>query len=75
MKVLTFAEQNVPGSSRVVLSYIANSMFNTQQNVFMQATTGDKYAIASDDVNKEIQRDIITKLYPYLYVADKTSWY
>ena len=73
-KIMAAAEASRPGSSKIVISYLANK----EEYELMQKVTGNKYPNTKDLTEEEmsaIQRQVLQDYYPYMFVADKTSWY
>jgi hypothetical protein len=73
-KIMAAAEASRPGSSKIVISYLANK----EEYELMQKVTGNKYPSTKDLTEEEmsaIQRQVLQDYYPYMFVADKTSWY
>lgn len=74
-KVINFAEQTVPGSSRVVLSYMSNKMMDSITEKYNTTVTGQKYGKMPADVYATAQKQVVDKMFPFMYQADKESWY
>ena len=68
------AQASRPGSSKIVLSYLANQ----REYNLLKEVTGKDYP-STNDVTPEqmavIQRQVLEEYYPYMFLADKTSWY
>jgi hypothetical protein len=63
-----------PGSSKIVVSYLANQY---EYNL-MKKLSGKPYPSSKDFTPEEysqIQRSTLENFYPYMFMADKTSWY
>lgn len=73
-KIMAAAEASRPGSSKIVLWYLANQY----ENARIKEITWDKYWSRRDlsvQAQNDIQRETVAKYYPYMFTADKTSWY
>ena len=74
MKIMAAAEASRPGSSKIVLSYLASQYENDR----VKEITWDKYWSWKDlsvQAQNDLQRETVSKFYPYMFLADKTSWY
>lgn len=74
LKVMAAADASRPGSSKIVLSYLANR-YNYNR---MKELTGDKYWKYKDlpvEIQQQLNRETVELYYPYMFIADKTSWY
>ena len=74
MKIMAAAEASRPGSSKIVLSYLASQYENDR----VKEITWDKYwswRDLSTQAQNDLQRETVSKFYPYMFLADKTSWY
>lgn len=69
-KIAAFAENNVNGSSRILLSYIANKYYN----IWKTKVVWNKYWKVTEEDDLNIKGKIIAALYPNMYIADKLSW-
>jgi len=79
-KIIAFAESEVPGSSRVVLSYLANTAMEWMtQKVNMNKGLDQFTAKSMNQLTEEeliaLQQWVIQQYYPSLFVSDKTSWF
>ena len=74
MKIMAASEAARPGSSKIVLSYLANQ----EEYELLKKVTGKDYPSSTDVTDEEmamIQRQVLQDYYPYMFTADKTSWY
>jgi len=74
VKLLAMAEGNEPWSTKAILWYMANRM----QKDIINEYSGGRYISYKDipvEVQSEIQKIVVGQLYPYLNIADATSWY
>ena len=73
-RIIAFAENDVPGSGRVLLSYAASKKYSAAQQAWL-ASNGqrkdDKLPTEQDDA---IKASLLSDMYPLLYAADKTSF-
>lgn len=79
-KIFALAENNIPGSSRAILAYAANRMqdklveqTNLANGVPLKSAKSEN-TLSTDELT-EIQKTVIQRTYPYMYIADKSSWY
>lgn len=80
-EMIAYADAKVPGSSRLMLSYIANQRKTAyvQQYYNKMWMQNAKYvysdnAIPADELMR-IQASVVNEMYPFMYTADKLSWY
>lgn len=73
-RMMVFSEKEVPGSARVLLSYVANKMYYAQKEVSLGVSGQNKYGTLINEDDTAIKSSILSNLYPLLYVADKTSF-
>ena len=74
LKVLAASEADTPGSSRIVLSYLAKQDFdNIKSQIYWSKYV--KSADIPDIEENQIKATVLEKRYPYLYIADRTSQY
>ena len=74
LKIMAASEASRPGSSKIVVSYLANQY---EYNL-MKKLSGKDYPNSKDFTEEEyseIQRSTLENFYPYMFMADKTSWY
>ena len=74
LKILAAAQASRPGSSKIVLSYLANQ----REYELLKEVTKKNYPSTRDVTEEQmtdIQRQVLQEYYPYMFVADKTSWY
>lgn len=73
VKAMAAAEADMPGSSKIILWYLANQELHKQK----QAIYWQKYSWAEVDrhIEDKLKWEIVEKLYPFMYFADKTAWY
>lgn len=77
-KIFALVENSIPWASRVLISYAANKLQDklvTEMNARKgnNETTNEKKLLSEEKT--EIQKTVISKLYPFMYIADKSSWY
>lgn len=76
-KMLILAEKSTPGSGKVVVAYMANKLWyewakeNAPKGMSGYADIGKA---DTDPRSIEKKREILEMYYPYLYLADKTSY-
>lgn len=73
-KIMAAAEASRPGSSKIVISYLANQ----EEYNLLKEVTGKPYPSSNDVTDEEmaaIQRQVLQDYYPHMFLADKTSWY
>ena len=73
-RIIAFAENDVPGSGRILLSYAAQKRYESAKQSWLAANgqrKGDDLLIEQDDA---IKASILSDMYPLLYAADKTSF-
>ena len=68
VKVIAAAEANEPWASKIILWYLAN------QWLYKMKWWANSAEI-STQAEEEMKKHIVQELYPYTYLADKTSWY
>lgn len=74
LKILAASEAGTPGSSRIILSYLARKDFDiAKEEVYWSKYT--KSADMNEEIDNSIKAEIVHKRHPYLYIADKTSQY
>ena len=74
MKIMAAAQASRPGSSKIVLSYLANQ----REYELLKLVTKKDYPSTKDVTEEQmavIQRQVLEEYYPYMFLADKTSWY
>lgn len=74
VKLLAAAEADVPGSSRIILSYLAKK----DESAIKTRITWNKYASKAEISTEQqaaIDKEVVEKWYPYVYASDKTSRY
>jgi len=74
LKVIAAANAQTPWSSRIILSYLAAKEYSWLKEQLLWS----KYVKSADipqDIQDEIERMVVSKYYPLLYTADKTSQY
>lgn len=79
-KILAFAESEVPGSWRVLLSYLSSQYVYNRTKQINEAKGLDKYNVwksvnLSQEEEQQIKKEAINLFYPHMYIADKTSWF
>lgn len=73
VKAMAAAEANMPGSSKIVLGYLANNMlYENKKAVFWKWFSN---VDIDPGVENQLRKQVVEQLYPYLYYADKSSWY
>lgn len=73
-KIMAAAEASRPWSSKIILSYLANQ----EEYNLLKLVTKKDYPSSNDVTSEEmaeIQRQVLEDYYPYMFLADKTSWY
>lgn len=76
-KLLAEADAKVPGSSRVIISYLANKEFyNWAKDFWPRGMNGylDATQIDGDMASAAKKSEILQKYHPYLAIADKPSY-
>lgn len=73
VKTMAAAEASKPGSSKIILWYLANDALYKEK----LARFGKWFTNADIDewVENQMKRNIVEKYYPFTYISDKTSWY
>lgn len=74
LKIMAAWEASRPGSSKIILSYLANQ----EEYKLLQQVSWKSYPSSNDVTEEEmdmIQRQVLEDYYPYMFTADKTSWY
>ena len=74
LKIMAAWEASRPWSSKIILSYLANQ----EEYKLMQKVSGKAYPSTNDLTEEEmevIKRQVLEDYYPYMFTADKTSWY
>lgn len=80
-EMLAYSDAKVPWSSRLMLSHIANQLKTSYvQRYYAEAGMKNAKFVYSDDAIPadellRIQSGVVNALYPYMYTADKLSWY
>ena len=78
-EILALAENKIPGSAAVVLSYYAQQTeenlvkYVNMQNGLSKYSSGS-YKNLSPEENNKIMDAVINMYYPGMYIADKESW-
>ncbi len=84
VELMAYADAKVPGSSRLMLSYLADKAYSNLNQTYARDVIkmpDNKWEyeftdkLVPDDIKEMNKRMILNKFYPSMYVADKTSWY
>jgi len=79
LTIMAFADAQVNGSSRLVLSYVANKELDAikqQMNIARGVPPKSaKYEELPSEYYTQAQAAVLEKYMPFMYQADKTSWF